>query len=73
MMEDHIMVLENEQVQVQGLTGDLKETKNNNKELRRKLKNLSREKVESEERYKHLVVDFTRLKRKSLLNFCYTS
>ena len=63
MNEDHNMALENEQVQVEGLTGDLKETKKANKELRKKLKGLTREITESEERYKTLVGDFTRLKR----------
>jgi len=72
MTEDHNMALENEQVQVEGLTGDLKELKKTNKELRRKVKTLSREKVESEESYKSLAVDFTRLKRQCLRDFCYT-
>ena len=31
--EDHKIALENEQVQVEGLTGDLKETKKSNKDL----------------------------------------
>ena len=61
--EDHNMALENEQVQVEGLSGDLKETKKANKELRRKFKHFTRENAELEERYKNLVVDFTRLKR----------
>ena len=65
--EDHYMALENEQVQVEGLSGDLKENKKANKELRRKIKNFNRENAELEDRCKSLVVDFRRLKRQSLL------